>query len=170
MRSRIHADRSDAGDRGGLHAGVRPFGLHLSPAGGITIRNAADTDRPGVRIATVRGHASTAALLRIVKQAAPVYADSYEGAIGLLRNGSADAFASIREILLQYAVQLPGSQVLDDSYQANFAGIAVAKGNPGRLAYLSQFLDDMKRSGLLQRIIDGTELRGIEIVVPQASH
>ena len=64
-------------------------------------------DRPGVRIAAVRGHASTAALVRIITQAQPVYADEYDPTFELLRTGNADAFASIREMLLQYSGQLP---------------------------------------------------------------
>jgi hypothetical protein len=59
--------------------------------------------------------------------------------------------------------------MLDDSYQSNLAGIAVAKGHTGRLAYLSEFLDDMKRSGSLQRVIDRVGLRGIEVVPPTNS-
>jgi hypothetical protein len=35
---------------------------------------------------------------------------------------------------------------------------------------MSDFLDGMKRDGSLQRIIDGAELRGIEIVSPKAAN
>ena len=148
---------------------VRSDFTYLLPAGSSICR-AADVDRPGVRIAAVRGHASTAALVRIITQAQPVYADEYDPTFELLRTGNADAFASIREMLLQYSGQLPGSRVLEDSYQSNFAGIAVPKGNVGRLAYISEFLDDMKRSGSLQRAIDGAGLRGVEVVVPRVSN
>jgi polar amino acid transport system substrate-binding protein len=134
-----------------------------------SVRGAADVDRPGTRIAAVRGHASTAALVRVIKQATLVYAESYETAVDLLRTGSADAFASIREMVLQYSLQLPGSRVLEDSYQANLAGIAVAKGRGDRLAYISEFLDEMKRSGALQRVIDSAGLRGIEVVTSRNS-
>jgi polar amino acid transport system substrate-binding protein len=148
---------------------VRSDFTYLLPAGS-SIRRAADVDRPGVRIAAVRGHASTAALVRIIKQAQPVYAEEYDLTFELLRTGNADAFASIREMLLQYSGQLPGSRVLEDSYQSNFAGIAVPKGNVGRLASISEFLDDMKRSGSLQRAIDGAGLRGVEVVLPRVSN
>jgi polar amino acid transport system substrate-binding protein len=133
------------------------------------IRGAPDVDRNGMRIATVLGHASTAALVRTIKQATPVYVDTYEIAVKLLRTGRADAFASIREMLLQYSRQVPGSRVLEDSYQSNLAGIAIAKGNTGRLAYVSEFLDDIKRSGALQQVIDDAGLRGIDVVAPQDS-
>jgi polar amino acid transport system substrate-binding protein len=145
---------------------VRSDFSYLVPSGSL-MRSAADIDRPGVRIAAVRGHASTAALVRIIKQAQPVYADTYDPTFELLRSGNADAFASIREMLLQYSAQLPGSRVLDDSYQVNLAGIAIPKGNTGRLAYFSEFLDDMKRSGSLQRMIDELGLRGVDVAMPK---
>jgi hypothetical protein len=71
---------------------------------------------------------------------------------------------------LQYSARLPGSRVLEDSYQSNFAGVAVPKGNAGRLAYISDLLDGMKRDGSLQRIIKGAELRGVEVVASKNSN
>ncbi len=131
------------------------------------IRSAAEVDHPGIRVAAVRGHASTLAWVRLVKQATPVYVDSYEAAVELVRNGNADAFASIREMLIEYSSRLPGSRVLADSYQSNLAGVAVAKGNPARLAFVSDTLEDMKRSGALQQIIREAGLRGVEVVPPK---
>lgn len=147
---------------------VRSDFTYMLPAGS-TVRSAAEIDRTGFRIATVRGHASTAALVRIIKQAHPVYVDTYEAAVELLRAGNADAFASIRENLLQFSIQLSGSRVLNDSYQSNLAGIALQKGNAGRLAYISEFLDDMKRTGSLQQLINDAGLRGIDIVTHQGA-
>ncbi|MGB9272048.1 MAG: transporter substrate-binding domain-containing protein [Pseudolabrys sp.] len=148
---------------------VRSDFTYLLPANS-SLQTAADVDRSGVRIAAVRGHASTIALLRVIKQASPVYAESYETAVDLVRSGKADAFASIREMLMQYSAELPGSRVLGDSYQKNFAGIAVAKNRAGRLAFLTEFLDDIKRSGELKKILDGADLRGVEIASPKVSN
>ena len=119
---------------------VRSDFTYLVPANS-KLDKAADVDRSGVHIAVVRGHASTLALERMIKQAQLVYADTYEPTVELLRSGNAEAFASIREILIQYSSQLPGSRVLKDSYQTNLAGMAVPKGNAGRLAYLTSFLE-----------------------------
>jgi hypothetical protein len=49
---------------------VRSDFTYLLPPGSA-MRNAADVDRAGVRIAAVRGHASTAALLRIITPCTP---------------------------------------------------------------------------------------------------
>ncbi len=148
---------------------VRSDFTYLLPANS-SLQTAADVDRSGVRIAVVRGHASTIALLRVIKQASPIYAESYETAVDLVRSGKADAFASIREMLMQYSAELPGSRVLGDSYQKNLAGIAVAKDRAGRLAFLTEFLDDIKRSGELKKILDSADLRGVEIASPKVSN
>ena len=44
------------------------------------------------------------------------------------------------------------------------AGVAVPKERPGRLAYISEFLDGIKRDGSLQRIVADAQLRGLEVV------
>jgi polar amino acid transport system substrate-binding protein len=143
---------------------VRSDFTYLVPAGSA-LGIAADVDRPGIRVAAVRGHASTIALVRLLKQAQPVYADTYDPTFELLRSGNADAFASIREMLIQYSAQLPGSRVLDDSYQTNLAGVAVAKEKAERLGYVSEFLEELKRSGSLKKMVDDNGLRGVEVAI-----
>jgi polar amino acid transport system substrate-binding protein len=143
---------------------VRSDFTYLVPTGSA-LGSAADVDRPGIRVAAVRGHASTIALVRLLKQAQPVYADTYDPTFELLRSGNADAFASIREMLIQYSAQLPGSRVLDDSYQTNLAGVAVAKEKAERLGYVSEFLEELKRSGSLKKMVDDNGLRGVEVAI-----
>lgn len=53
-----------------------------------------------------------------------------------------------------YAAALPGSRVLEDAYGVNNIGVAIAKGEPGRLAYFSEFFDEAKASGLLRGAIE----------------
>src|SRR3954452_23851913 len=129
---------------------------------GSPIRSIADADRPEVRIAVVRNHASTLALTRMLKRATLVYAEMTDPAFDLLRTGKADVFASVRGELVKYSAQLPGSRVLEESYGANRFGMAVAKGRAAeRLAYVSEFIDEVRASGLLQKIIDRSGLRGL---------
>src|SRR4030095_5233627 len=61
----------------------------LVPAGSST-RSVADADRPGVRIAAVRNHASTIELSRLLKEAELVYAETPDRTFDLLRTGQAD--------------------------------------------------------------------------------
>jgi polar amino acid transport system substrate-binding protein len=125
----------------------------LVPAGS-TIRNAKEPDQPGTRIAVVRSHASTLTLTRIVKHAELVGVDVPDAAFDLLRNGTVHAFAAPREVLMDYAATLPGSRVLADAYGVNNIGVAVTKGDAGRLAYLSEFFEEAKASGLVRAAME----------------
>ena len=139
----------------------------LVPAGSST-RSVADADRPGVRIGAVRNHASTIELSCLLKQAELVYAETPDRIFDLLRTGQVDAMASARPTLLEYSTQLPVTRVLEDRYGVNFNRIVVSKGKAGWLAYVSEFVEEAKASGLVQKAIDRAGPRGVQ-VAPAAS-
>jgi polar amino acid transport system substrate-binding protein len=134
----------------------------LVPAGS-SIQRIADADRPGIRIAVVRDHASTLTLNRIFKQAQLIYAATPDPTFDLLRTGQADAFASIRAVLLTYSPKLPGSRVLEDHYGANLLGMVVRKGQAARLAYITEFIEQAKAAGLVQQAIERSGLPGHQV-------
>ena len=134
----------------------------MLPAGS-PIRCVADADRTDVRIAVVRNHASTLALSRILKRAEQVTADTADAAFDLLRGGRADVWASVRPVLLDYAGRLSGTCVIEDSYGANRPALVVAKGQNARLAYLSEFIEEAKASGLVQRAIERAGQAGYRV-------
>jgi polar amino acid transport system substrate-binding protein len=135
---------------------------YLVPAGS-SIQSIADSDRPGVRIAVVRNHASTAALSRVLKHAELVYAETPETTLELLRTGQADAMASARPLLLLYSDRVRDSRVLEDHYGALILAMAVRKGQPDRLAYMSEFVEEAKASGLVKRAVEHAGVRGVEV-------
>jgi polar amino acid transport system substrate-binding protein len=138
---------------------------YLVPAGSA-IRTIADVDKPGHRIAIVQSHASALALRRSVKHAELVGTELPEVTLDLLREGGADVFAFPRAELIEYAATLPGSRVLDEAFGVNRVGIAVAKGQPGRLAYFTEFAEAAKASGLVQHAIDRGGLHAFQVSPP----
>jgi polar amino acid transport system substrate-binding protein len=102
-------------------------------------------------------------LSRILKHAQLVYAATPDPTFELLRSGQADAFASIRGVLLAYSAKLPGSRVLEEHYGANLLGMVVPKGQAARLAYLSEFIEQAKASGLVQQAIELAGLPGYKV-------
>ncbi len=72
------------------------FDYTLMVPAGSSIAKVADADRPGVRIAAVRNHASTNELVRQVKHTEFVYAETPEQTFALIRDGKADVMASTR--------------------------------------------------------------------------
>jgi len=126
---------------------------YLVPADSA-IRSVADADQPGVRIAVVRTHASEFALSCIVQHAELVRTDVLDAAFDLLRSGQVDCLASARQDLRKYATHLHGARVLEGRYGSSVAAMAVPKGHPGWLAYISAFVEEAKASGLVQRAIE----------------
>jgi polar amino acid transport system substrate-binding protein len=134
-----------------------------------SIQRIADADRPGARIAVVRDHASTLTLSRIFKHAQLIYAATPDPTFELLRTGHADAFASIRPVLLAYSSKLPGSRVLEEHYGANLLGMVVPKGQTGRLAYISEFIEQAKDLGLVQQAIERAGLPGHRVAATKTN-
>ena len=133
---------------------------------GSSIGSVADVDGLGIRIAAVRNHASTLALSRILKHAELVYADTPDATFNLMRAGRADAFAQARPVLLEYSPQLSGSRVLQERYGAYLLAMALPKGKPERLAYITEFIEEAKTSGLVRQAIALGDLRGIQVAPP----
>jgi len=140
----------------------------LVPAGS-SIQRIAEADRPNFRIAVVRDHASTLTLSRIFKHAQLIYAATPDPTFELLRNGQADAFASVRGVLLGYAPKLPGSRVLEDRYGANLVGMVVSRDQTARLAYITEFIEQAKASGLVQQAIERSGLPGYLVAPSKAN-
>lgn len=142
---------------------------YLVPADS-SISKVPDADQPGVRIAVVRNHAMDFALRGKLKQAEPVYTENPDAAFDLLQARRADVLAGIRPGLVAYASRLPGSRVLEDPYGANVIAIAVPKGQDVRLAYMNEFIEEAKTSGLVQRAILRAGLHGVHVVFPGNPH
>ena len=140
----------------------------LVPAGSAILR-ASDADKPGIRIAAVRGHASAATLTQLTKQAEVVLGENEQSAFESLRTGQVHAFASTRQALRKVAKELPGSQVLADHYGAQLNRVVVPKGRAAWLAFANEFVEEAKRSGLVQRAIEREGTDAFELAAPRDS-
>jgi len=141
----------------------------LVPAGSA-IRNFADADQPGIRIGAPRGDAVDLRLTRIVKQAELVRVDNQAAGADLLRTGRIHTYAAPRPALLGMSAQLSGSHVLEDSFATISFAAVVPKGHDGNLAYVGEFLEEAKASGLIKSFIERAGLRGMKVVPPAKSN
>jgi len=142
---------------------IYQFDYTLMVPTGSAIAKVADADRPGVRIAAVRNHASTNEFVRQVKQAEFVYGETPEQALALLRDGRADVMASARPDLLVLATKLAGARVLADRYGTNVNRLVVPKGKTDWLAYVNDFVEEAKASGAVQQFIERGGTRGVTV-------
>jgi polar amino acid transport system substrate-binding protein len=139
------------------------FDYTLMVPSGSSIAKVADADRPGVRIAAVRNHASTNELVRQVKQSEFVYAETPEQTFALLRDGKADVMASTRLVLLDFSAKLAGARVLADRYGANINRMVVPKGKADWRAHVNEFVEEAKASGAVQKFIERGGTRGVTV-------
>jgi polar amino acid transport system substrate-binding protein len=138
---------------------------YLVPAAS-SISNVADADQPGIRIGVPRGDAVDLVLSRILKQATLVRVDNQSAGADLLRTGQTSAYAAPRPVLLALSTQLPGSHVIEDAFAAISFAAFVPKGNAAHLAYVSEFLEEAKSSGLVKQFIDQNGLHGLKVAPP----
>jgi len=133
---------------------------------GSAIRYVADVDLPGVRVAVPRGDISDLRLSRMLKRAELVRVNTIAAVFDLLRTGNADVCGGTRPGLLEELARLPGFRVLEDRFGVILVAMAVPKGHAERLAYISDFIEEAKASGLVQRTIERAGLRGVQVAPP----
>jgi polar amino acid transport system substrate-binding protein len=133
---------------------------------GSSISKVTDADQPGIRIAVPRGDAVDLVLSRTLKHAQLERVVNQTAGVELLLTGKTNAYAAPRLVLLALSSELPGTHVIGDGFaNVSFAGF-VPKGNIARLAYVSEFLEQAKSSGLIKKFIDQNDLRGLKVAPP----
>jgi polar amino acid transport system substrate-binding protein len=136
---------------------------YLVPAGS-PITSLAEVDRPGVRIATSAGAAYTLWLERNIKQAQLVLVPGGGGAaMQKFVDDKLEVYAGLRPGLLGDLAKLPGARILDGQYMAVQQAIGCAKGNDAAFAFLRDFVEEAKRSGLVARFIAEHKVQGLSV-------
>jgi polar amino acid transport system substrate-binding protein len=123
-----------------------------------------DADRDDVRIAVVRNHAMDAALDGQLPRAARVHADTPDAAFELFRDGAVEVLAGIRPGLSAFLAKAPDARVLDGRYGANVIGLAVAKGEPGWLSLLDDYVARSKSDGTARAAAERVAATGLDVV------
>jgi polar amino acid transport system substrate-binding protein len=119
-----------------------------------SFQSAADLDQDGVRIAVAKGAAYDLVLTRLLKRATIVRAETSAAAVELFLRGGLQAAAGIRQPLDEAAAARPGYRVIADSFQRLEQGMAIPKGRPRALAYVSAFLEELKANGFVRAALD----------------
>jgi polar amino acid transport system substrate-binding protein len=126
------------------------------------IRSARDVDRPGFTIATGATSAYTLVLKRELKQATLVFLTNDE-AIKALQAGTVNAVAGLRDTLTRSAARVPEVRLLTDNFTHAQQAIAVPKANSAALQYLTTYLAEVKRSGLVAAAVQKTGAMGASV-------
>jgi polar amino acid transport system substrate-binding protein len=123
-------------------------------APGAKLNAVADANAAGVRIGGVANTATFRTSNKTAPRATHVSFDKTDAAVAALRDGKVDALAFSRESLTGLAPKVPGSRILDGGFLNSTTSVAVPKGKPQALAYVSEFIEEAKASGLVRKAFD----------------
>ncbi|HTH98258.1 MAG TPA: transporter substrate-binding domain-containing protein [Stellaceae bacterium] len=140
---------------------------YLVPAGS-PLKAIADIDRPGVRIAVAARAAYDLWLERNIRHATLVRVDGLDAAFAQFKAEKLEALAGLRPALLPQAALLPGSRILDGQFTAVLQAIGTAKANTAAAAFISDFVEEAKASGLVARLIAKHSVNGLTVAQPAA--
>lgn len=128
-----------------------------------SITSIAQVDRPGVRITVRRGAAYDLWLERNIKHATVLRSDSADGPFHRFVTEKLEAYAALKPQLLADLAKLPGSTILPGHFMTVQQAIGTAKVNTAGAAFLSEFVAEAKRSGLVARLIERHRVKGLSV-------
>ena len=129
---------------------------------GLSLKNAAEVDRAGIKIAVAQGSAPDGFLTRTIKNAEIVRVPGgLTPAREALVEGRADVYGENVHLASRIAADLPGAVVLEGRFNLVQMSIAVPKLNTAALPIVNELVRDAKRDGLVAQLIAHAGLRGV---------
>jgi polar amino acid transport system substrate-binding protein len=119
-----------------------------------------------VRIAVSARSAYDLWLERNIKHATLVRSDGLASAVDKFANDKLDALAGLRPGLLGDIQKFPGARILDGQFTAVQQAVGTARVNGAGAAFLREFVEEAKRSGLVAKLIEKHGVVGRLSVAP----
>ena len=115
------------------------------------LKEVADVDKPGIRIAVGVGSAYDLYLTRTIKNATIVRASVGGGQamIDMFLKDKLEVAAGVKQPLVAYAATNPDMRVMDEHFMEIQQAMGTPKGRTEGAAYLRAFVEDVKASGFV---------------------
>lgn len=124
-------------------------------------------DRAGVRVGGIAGTTTARTAIATLKNTKVLNFRTVEEIVAKMKAGEVDAIALGRESLRGLVPQLPGARVLDGYFHAAGTAVAVPKGKPAALAYVTRFIEEAKTNGILRRALDDAGFADLAMAPPE---
>jgi polar amino acid transport system substrate-binding protein len=135
---------------------------YMVPAGS-SIKSIADVDKPGVRIAVSARSAYGLWLENNIKHATLVPVSGLDAAFNKFIADKLDVLAGLRPGLLKDIDRAPGLTILDGKFSAVQQAVGTPKRNVAGAAFLAEFVEQAKKSGLVGRLIERHKVKGLSV-------
>ena len=130
------------------------------------IQAIADVDRPGIRIAVAARSAYDLYLTRNIQHAELVRVAGLNASYDLFVNDRLDALAGLRPRLMSDVEKLPGARLLDGKFTAVQQAIGTPRDRETGAAFLRDFVEEAKTSGLVSQFIERHQVKGLSVAPP----
>lgn len=127
---------------------------------GSPIQSIDEVDRPGNRISVSKGSAYGLWLENNIKQAELLAVEGGDAAFDAFVNNKLEAYASLRPRLVSEVEKMPGSRILDGQFSAVQQAVGVNKGNDAAYAWVKDFVEAAKASGMIAGFIEQHGVQG----------
>lgn len=134
--------------------------------GDSALQSIAEVDRPGVRIAVTAASAYDLWLERNIRHAALVRSTAERSAWQQFTEDGLDAMAGLRPGLLSDSRKLPGARIIDGQFTAVQQAVGTARANAAGAAWLHDFVENAKASGLVAGLIARHRVVGLSVAPP----
>jgi len=138
---------------------------YMVPAGS-PIKTIADVDKKGVRIAVSARSAYGLWLENNIKNATLVPIAGLDAAFNKFVDDKLDVLAGLRPGLLKDIEKLPSAKILDGKFSAVQQAVGTPRANTTGAKFLSDFVEEAKRSGLVARLIEKHKVKGLSVAPP----
>jgi len=136
---------------------------------GSPIQTIDDVDHDGVRIAVMERSAYDLYLTNNLQHAQLIHAKSLDASFELFVSEKLDALAGLKPKLVADAKKLAGSRVLDGQVTSVKQSAGTHHGRDAGAAYLREFIEEAKVSGMVARLIENYNVSGVNVALPLAS-
>jgi polar amino acid transport system substrate-binding protein len=130
---------------------------------GSNLQTPAAVDAKGIRIAVPERSAYELWLTRNIRNAELVRVKGSDAAFKLFVDGKLDALAGLRPGLNAYHSQYAGSRILNGNFTAVQQAAGTPKNRANAYAYLREFIEDIKQSGLVAQTIARNKVVGLSV-------
>jgi polar amino acid transport system substrate-binding protein len=130
---------------------------------GSALRTLADVDRDGVHVVVSEKSAYDLFLTRSLKRATLVRAPGVDASVDLYLSQKLDVLAGLRPSLVDAAAKQSGSRILEGSFTVVGQAIGTPKDRETGAKYLREFVEAVKKSGLVAKTIEENGIRGVSV-------
>jgi polar amino acid transport system substrate-binding protein len=138
---------------------------YLVPAGS-PITSIEQVDQPGIRIAVTARSAYDLWLERNIHKATLLRTDTLDSALTRFVDEKLEALAGLRPRLISDVKTLPGARILDGQFTAVQQAIGIARKNTAAAAWLHDFVEGAKASGMVAGFIAQHGVQGLSVGDP----